>query len=91
MEPDDDKWRSHRTPRTCAKLPPIRHFFVPLQGLGRAVTDVFGFRGVVQRCQIHTWRNVPGRRGGAAARRRTGRRPATTPPVTTPGGRDDPS
>ena len=30
------------------------------QGLRRAITDVFGSRGVVQRCQVHKWRNVIG-------------------------------
>ena len=29
-------------------------------GLRRAVTDVFGSRGVVQRCQVHKYRNVLG-------------------------------
>ena len=29
-------------------------------GLRRAITDVFGSRGVVQRCQVHKWRNVIG-------------------------------
>ena len=29
-------------------------------GLRRAITDVFGSRGVVQRCQVHKWRNVVG-------------------------------
>ncbi len=28
------------------------------QGLRRAITDVFGSRGVVQRCQVHKWRNA---------------------------------
>ena len=30
------------------------------QGLRRAITDVFGSRGVVQRCQVHKYRNVIG-------------------------------
>ena len=30
------------------------------QGLRRAITDVFGSRGVVQRCQVHKCRNVLG-------------------------------
>ena len=29
-------------------------------GLRRAITDVFGSRGVVQRCQVHKWRNAIG-------------------------------
>ena len=30
------------------------------QGLRRAITDVFGARGVVQRCQVHKYRNIIG-------------------------------
>ena len=37
------------------------------QGLRRAITDVFGSRGVVQRCQVHKWeeRNRPSARAAA--------------------------
>ena len=30
------------------------------QGLRRAITDVFGSRGVVQRCQVHKYKNIIG-------------------------------